>query len=78
MTGRAFLDLRARDCHYPLGERDEPPTTFCGEPALPGRPYCACHHRIAYTSPRRAQPEDRQTPAAMPETAPARSVTHAR
>lgn len=61
--GVSFLDLAPGACHYPLGQRDEPPTTFCGEPALPGRPYCACHHRIAYTTHRRAQPQDRQIQA---------------
>lgn len=71
-AGVAFLDLRRRDCRFPLGGRDDPPTTFCGEPALPGRPYCRHHHRIAYTATRRAQPDDPQTPErANIESAPA-------
>ncbi len=60
--GVAFMDLRRRDCRFPLGERDEPPTLFCGEPARAGSPYCQHHHRIAYVpATKRRPPQDRQT-----------------
>ncbi len=72
--GVAFMDLARRDCRYPLGERDDPPTLFCGEPTRTGSPYCAFHHAVAYVRTRRAQPQyrQRQTPAMIEAGAGAR------
>jgi|GEM_PF-2716988 len=63
MTGRTFLDLRPRDCRFPLGPHDEPPVMFCGALAREGSPYCQHHHTVAYVRTRRAQPQDRQRQA---------------
>ncbi len=46
--GVAFLELRAGECKFPLGEKDEPPERFCGAPALEGSPYCPRCGAIAY------------------------------
>ena len=40
--------LSAGMCSFPLGDPGDPGFTFCGEPALPGKPYCAYHCAIAY------------------------------
>jgi GcrA cell cycle regulator len=43
-------------CRWPLGEPKAFAARFCGEPPLPGRPYCSCHCRLAFSSmrPKRA------------------------
>ncbi len=46
--GVAFLELRAGQCHYPLGGPTDPPLRFCGEAAEPGSTYCPECRGIAY------------------------------
>ena len=42
------LDLTERMCRWPIGHPGEPDFHFCGEPKVPGRPYCAPHCNLAY------------------------------
>ncbi len=35
-------------CCWPIGEPGTPEFRFCGEEALPGKPYCAFHCEVAY------------------------------
>ena len=39
-------------CSWPIGDPKSADFSFCGEAAEPGRPYCAAHCKLAYTSPR--------------------------
>ncbi|MFN4089478.1 MAG: GcrA family cell cycle regulator [Alphaproteobacteria bacterium] len=36
-------------CQWPIGDPRLPEFHFCGEPVLPGKPYCASHCAVAYT-----------------------------
>jgi len=36
----SFAELQTGDCKYPYGERD---FTYCGLPAIEGKPYCLSH-----------------------------------
>ncbi len=47
--GVSFLELREGLCKRPLGDKDEPPTRFCGAPAPPGSPYCQDCKKILYS-----------------------------
>ncbi len=48
-SARTLMRLRADDCRWPLGDRDDGvPVLFCAEPALEGKPYCEGHCRTAY------------------------------
>lgn len=51
--GLLLLELGPEDCRYPEGERV--PYLFCGQSAMKGSAYCACHHGIVYhpATPRR-------------------------
>lgn len=40
------------DCRWPIGHPDKPDFRFCGEPAVPGRSYCAKHAAVAYVRPK--------------------------
>ncbi len=42
-------DLRTSSCRWPLGEPREQAEFFCGEPAIPGGPYCREHRERAFT-----------------------------
>lgn len=42
--------LRAGMCSWPIGDPGEEGFHFCGEVAVPGKPYCAAHCRIAYVA----------------------------
>ena len=35
-------------CSWPCGDLRTPGFHYCNEPSMPGKPYCAPHHRIAY------------------------------
>jgi len=37
-------------CQWPIGDPQDADFHFCGAPALPGKPYCASHCSMAYTS----------------------------
>ena len=39
-------------CCWPLGDPKLPGFSFCGTSIIPGRPYCAEHSKLAYTSTR--------------------------
>lgn len=42
---RLLVDLDWRDCRWPVGRDADGRHTFCGQPQVPGRPYCARHCR---------------------------------
>jgi GcrA cell cycle regulator len=44
---------RTHSCCWPLGEPGRPGFRFCDAPAVPGRPYCDAHARLAYAKPDR-------------------------
>ena len=44
--GVGLMELDNGCCHFPDGEGQE--ITFCGQPALEKKVYCAYHNRIAY------------------------------
>ncbi|WP_454629620.1 GcrA family cell cycle regulator [Bradyrhizobium cenepequi] len=46
---KSLLDLRDRDCKWPVGDPASPDFFFCGGPTSEGSPYCAPHCRVAYT-----------------------------
>jgi hypothetical protein len=67
-------------CRWPIGEVGTAGFRFCCDPhPLPGRPYCARHHAIAYR-PRdekaavAPKPQRAGTVALFPTTAPMRGV----
>ena len=35
-----IFELRAGQCRFPLGRKNEPAEFFCGQPAVPHKPYC--------------------------------------
>ncbi len=37
-----------KSCSWPMGDPKQPGFHFCGEEAVPGRPYCAAHCSQAY------------------------------
>ena len=41
-------DPRAQSCRWPNGEPGQVGFHFCGDPAEPGKPYCAPHCKRAY------------------------------
>jgi GcrA cell cycle regulator len=46
--GKPLLELGHDECRWPLDVRSmRPAVAFCGKQALPGRPYCAAHTRLA-------------------------------
>ncbi|MGJ0507005.1 MAG: GcrA family cell cycle regulator [Methylocystis sp.] len=47
-AGISFWELREGRCRFPLGLIHEPPTLFCGAPAVIGVPYCPDCGRLAY------------------------------
>lgn len=51
---KKFLDLKHRDCRWPLGGLMDKPEFFCGAPRDDIKPYCAEHARLAQAdTPRR-------------------------
>jgi GcrA cell cycle regulator len=47
MRELALFKLKARQCHWPLGEWFEPPRLFCAADADWGEVYCPFHQRLA-------------------------------
>lgn len=49
--------LGAGMCSWPEGEPGDPAFRFCGQPAAPGKPYCAGHCERAYVKSTRDRKE---------------------
>ena len=43
-------DLKLNTCRWPIGEPTDSDFHFCGENTVMGKPYCAKHCAIAYTT----------------------------
>ena len=43
---------RITECCWPIGDPGASSFRFCDGPALPGKPYCAAHARLAYVKTR--------------------------
>ncbi len=57
LDGVSLLDLRNRQCRWPLGDMIEPATRFCGGDTLVGASYCPTHRAMAYSGfPRAVHP----------------------
>lgn len=46
----SLMDLKLSSCRWPMGDPKDPGFHFCGAQSIPGKPYCAEHTKIAYTS----------------------------
>ncbi|MBP5344070.1 MAG: global cell cycle regulator GcrA-like protein [Alphaproteobacteria bacterium] len=46
----SILDLKLNTCRWPIGEPTDPDFHFCGENTVVGKPYCAKHCILAYTT----------------------------
>ncbi|CCQ72443.1 GcrA family cell cycle regulator [Magnetospira sp. QH-2] len=46
-------------CCWPIGEPGKPDFQFCGETAVPGKPYCLPHCQIAYVKSSKGDRADR-------------------
>lgn len=42
-------------CQWPIGDPKSADFHFCGEDAIPGRPYCPAHCAAAYASPKSSE-----------------------
>lgn len=51
--GISLLELRERNCRWPLGDPQHADFKFCGCSSLPGIPYCPEHASIAYQASKR-------------------------
>lgn len=49
---RSFPRVSTRSCCWPLGEPGTSEFRFCGEGAIPGKPYCPTHASVAYVKAR--------------------------
>ena len=45
-----LMDLKNNMCRWPIGDPEEENFHFCGKPTVTGKPYCAEHCKVAYTS----------------------------
>jgi GcrA cell cycle regulator len=48
VAGQPKAGRGGRSCSWPVGDPKQPGFHFCGDEALPGRPYCAAHCAVAY------------------------------
>jgi GcrA cell cycle regulator len=48
-----LLELTETTCRWPGPATCGPALAYCGNPAIPGHPYCLTHYRLAYASRRR-------------------------
>ncbi len=48
-SGISLLDLKSNQCKWPNGDPQDLDFSFCGKPAVEGKPYCEEHCAIAYT-----------------------------
>lgn len=44
----SLLELADRECHFPLGDPQQPGFAFCGLPAITGSAYCLHHHALCW------------------------------
>lgn len=58
----------SRPCCFPLWGEERPTHRYCGEPGIPGKPYCPAHARKVYS-----RPED--VPFYLHSAAPLRQAT---
>jgi GcrA cell cycle regulator len=47
----AFRPPRIASCAFPIDQPGFPKFRFCGEPSVPGKPYCLAHCRTCYVPP---------------------------
>lgn len=47
-TNGKVVDLTGPRCAWPIGDPREPDFHFCSHRAIPGKPYCLDHYKIAY------------------------------
>jgi len=45
---KTMMELKPKDCRFPLGERLEPAFRYCGKKIQPGSVYCTDHHSLCY------------------------------
>ena len=45
-----ILDLKLNTCRWPIGDPTDADFHFCGENTVVGKPYCAKHCALAYTT----------------------------
>ena len=45
-----LMDLKLTSCRWPIGDPKDEDFHFCGADTVTGKPYCAEHCKIAYTS----------------------------
>ena len=46
----SLMDLKMNSCRWPIGDPKDADFHFCGKDTVTGKPYCAEHCKIAYTS----------------------------
>ena len=46
----SLLELKLNSCRWPIGEPKDADFHFCGKDTVTGKPYCAEHCKLAYTS----------------------------
>lgn len=49
---RRVIGLQAPVCSWPHGHPGDKNFRFCGQPPVPGKPYCAEHAALAYVRPK--------------------------
>lgn len=45
-----LIDLKMNSCRWPIGDPKDEDFHFCGADTITGKPYCAEHCKLAYTS----------------------------
>lgn len=50
-----MMELKPRECRWPLGDPREENFGFCGGVSVPGLPYCAEHAKVAYQAAGRSR-----------------------
>ena len=43
-----FAEMSREDCRFPFGDPKHKDFHFCGQPAVPGKPYCETHCALCY------------------------------
>lgn len=46
----SLMDLKLNSCRWPIGDPKDADFHFCGKDTVTGKPYCAEHCKVAYTS----------------------------